>query len=196
MPIAESQAAEHHARVRDRLWDYDAYYRLTDEGEYFEIFDGRAQPMAPAPTDFHQRISGNLYYALRTFLAQHPLGELRYAPLDVIFSERIVTQPDLLFVRNEHRERLHQRGVFGAPDLVIEILSPSTALTDQRRKREVYAEQGVPEYWIVDPDAEAIEVLTLKDGTYETLAFARAGEPIRSSVLVGLELKADVVFGS
>ena len=117
MTTAEPQIADPYTKARDRLWTYEDYERLTEEGEYFEIIDGRALPRAPAPTDFHQRISGNLYYFLRMFLAQHPLGELRYAPLDVIFSEQLVTQPDLLFVQNEHRDRLQQRGVFGAPDL-------------------------------------------------------------------------------
>ena len=132
------------------------YLRFPDDGLRHELLDGE-HFVSPTPRIPHQRISQRLSFAMTAFVGEHGLGEVFVAPLDVILSEHDVLEPDLLFVSEARREIL-QDWVRGAPDLVVEVLSPSTRSRDLGIKRRIYRDRGVREYWIVDPDAEAVEI--------------------------------------
>ena len=171
-------------------------YRTTPADERYELLDGDLI-MVPAPNLKHQRVQGNLYYHLRFFITEHDLGELLPAPCDVVLSDTDVVQPDLLFISRQ-REHLLSSGenVRGAPDLAIEILSPSTADKDRGVKRELYGKHGVTEYWLVDPIAETVTIHRQQAGKLATTRTFGREETLRSPVLAGLKLHLDDIFSS
>jgi len=131
----------------------DDYNRSPDDGLRHEILDG-VEFVSPSPRIRHQDIAGELYYQLRSFLAQSPVGKVYIAPTDVILSHFDVVVPDFVFVTAERTTLINEKNIAGAPDLIIEILSPSSRRVDEEIKRQRYAHFGVREYWIVDPKAE------------------------------------------
>jgi len=147
---------------------YHDYVQLPGDKRY-ELVEGELF-LVPSPNLYHQRISRQLEMALWQYIGRHALGEVFDAPCDVVLSEINVVQPDLLFVSTERRGILADANVQGAPDLVVEILSPSTGQRDLGIKRSLYAKYGVPEYWIVDPDSQTIEVLSWTETGYRTEA--------------------------
>lgn len=146
-----------------KKYTYTDYLTWSDE-ERWEIIDGEAYNMTPAPTVEHQKIVGNLYYVLRRELdGKRCVPGL--SPLDVVLSEHDVVQPDIVIVCD--RSKIGTRAIEGAPDVVIEVLSPSTSRKDRREKRTLYEKAGVREYLLVDPDGVYVERFILgKDGTY------------------------------
>ena len=171
-------------------------YLTTPEDERYELLDGDLM-MVVAPNLRHQRVLLELARRLTRFIEDRGLGELFIAPCDVYLSETNVVQPDLLFV-SRAREHLLRDGqkVQGAPGLVIEILSPSSAETDRGTKRHLYGAHGVAEYWLVDPIAETISIHRQRGGVLPgTNTFSR-GQTLRSPLLVGLELHLDDIFSS
>ncbi|HXL56567.1 MAG TPA: Uma2 family endonuclease, partial [Chitinophagaceae bacterium] len=112
--------------------------------------------MSPAPSDPHQKILMRISSKLFDYVDTHQLGEVRVAPYDVYFNKRNVYQPDIVFIANENIKNIQEKGLFGAPDLVIEILSPKTAKYDLEDKRDVYERYGVKEYWAVDPASKQV----------------------------------------
>jgi Uma2 family endonuclease len=150
-------------RSRQR-WTYAEFARLPSEGSTrYEVIDGELA-VTPAPTGAHQRVVTNLVLALGAFVREHGLGEVLASPIDVLFGECDYFEPDVVFVRSDHAHLVGDRGIECPPDLVIEILSPSTAHRDRGIKLERYRHFGVPEYWIVDFEARAIEVWRLALG--------------------------------
>ena len=141
-------------------------YRHTPDDKRYELLDGELI-MAPAPRTAHQRTSRKIGNSLDTFVTENNLGEVFIAPYDVVLSNTDVVQPDLLFVSKERSYIVNEDNIRGAPDLVIEILSPSTAQRDRTLKRTLYALHGVPEYWQADTDAKIAMVLTLDNGEYK-----------------------------
>ncbi len=123
--------------------------------------------MSPAPIIAHQMILNKINIALSIFLIKKPLGEILISPVDVRFSKQNILQPDILFIKNENLDRIKKNNVFGAPDIVIEILSPSTSHYDLEEKKLVYERHGVQEYFIVEPNAKSVMTYFLKDGIYE-----------------------------
>lgn len=123
--------------------------------------------MSPAPQNLHQVVLFDIAYNLKTFLTKSHLGELRIAPFDVRFSSQNILQPDILFVKNENLNKINTKGLFGAPDLVIEILSPSTSQLDFEEKKLVYERFGVQEYFIVDPGSKMVYPYFLDKKEYE-----------------------------
>ncbi len=142
---------------------YQDYVLLPDDGKRYEILDGDLY-VTPSPTARHQKISRNLFLSLAQHVQTHGLGEVFYAPLDVILAEDSIAQPDILFISNE-RLPIVRDWVHGAPDLVIEILSPGTRERDRTLKRHLYARHGVRELWLVDPETKTVEVHSLDPAT-------------------------------
>lgn len=140
-----------------RRWTYDEFARLPNDGNRYEIIAGDLY-VTPAPTLIHQRIVTRLVVTLDSFVREYSLGELFVGPVDVLFAEGDYLAPDMVFVRADRSEILHERGVEGAPDLVIEVVSPSTAGRDRTLKRERYAAYGVAEYWVVDANTRRVEI--------------------------------------
>ena len=132
--------------------------QMPEDGNRYEAIGGVLY-VSPAPTLRHQWISGNLEEVLRRLLMNSGLGYVFHAPVGVEFpitDEGV--QPDIIFVSKSRADRMVKEGIRGAPDLVIEILSPSTAQRDRTIKRDLYERQGVPAYWLVDPETETVEV--------------------------------------
>ena len=171
-------------------------YRTTPEDKRYELLDGDLL-MTPAPNLKHQQVLLRLGSRLGPFIEERALGELFVAPCDVVLSDHDVVQPDLLFVSRE-RERLLSGGdaVRGAPDLVVEILSPATAGRDRGYKHALYARHGVAEYWLVDPMDETIAVHRLQDDAPAVARTFGRGQTLRSPLLAGFELDLDAVFPS
>ena len=134
---------------------YDDFLLFPDDGQRHELIDGEHY-VTPSPITRHQRISGDLYWLIRSFLEEHPIGEVFFAPLDVVLSHFDVVVPDLLYMSTERASSvLTEAHVRGTPELVIEIGSPGTRQRDETIKRRLYERSGVLEYWIVDPSVDA-----------------------------------------
>ena len=176
-------------------WTYQDYLHLPDDGMQYEIIKGVLY-MVPAPTTEHQRASRNLEFQMWEFARRHHLGEVFDAPTDVYLpGQETPVQPDILFVAAGRAGIIQERGIEGAPDLVVEILSPRTWWQDRKIKLPLYEETGVPECWIVDPDQGTIEVYGLERGVYALLGHWGRGEVVVSRVLPGFQVAVDQVLG-
>ncbi len=134
---------------------------LPDDRLRHELIDGE-HIVSPSPSFRHQAVLRNLAGRLFIHLLAHPLGEMVFAPFDVLLSEHDVVEPDLLYISNERKQlRLDARCLTGPPDLAVEVLSPSTRGLDERRKLRLYERFRVSEYWIVDPENETVQVYRL-----------------------------------
>ena len=150
--------------------------------------------MSPAPNRYHQEISSNIEFILMKYLEQNPIGKLYDAPFDVYLTEQNVLQPDKVFVANDRLFILTDDGAQGAPTLVIEILSGSTAHLDKKTKRKVYAGAGVPELWLVDPETKSIELYFLQDDPEKPAAVYQESDSFTSPCFPGLRIKAAEIF--
>lgn len=153
---------------------YKDYEALPADGRRYEIHDGELSVTA-APNTQHQRVSANLFIALRRHVEERGLGEVLYAPIDVILADTSIVQPDIVFLDPTRRSAVSRRGIEGPPTLAVEIISPSTTGIDRTTKRQLYAKYGVPYFWLVDPEARVIEALALDAGTY-VLAWRVSGD--------------------
>jgi len=179
-----------HPHVRflaEDIWD------TPDDGKRYEVIDGQLF-VTPPPVVMHQRSSGNVYYYLRVYLATHPIGEVFNAPIGLVLDDENGLQPDLVYVANEHRSIIAERGIEGVPDLVAEILSPSTRARDRGIKLRRYAAAGVPHYWIVDPRRRTLEAHRLGEAGYGRPTVYRSGEVFTPELFPGLEIPIDALF--
>jgi len=176
---------------------YEDYKSLPEsETKRYELLGGELV-VVPSPTEYHQRISGNLEFILRRFVRERDLGRVYYAPLDVVLgegAEREVVQPDIFFISKERYEIIAEEEIRGAPDLVVEILSPGTEDRDRHYKKTLYARYGVREYWIVDPGAKAVELHALGERGFELIKTYKHGETLSSPLLAGLAVDLEEVF--
>jgi Uma2 family endonuclease len=173
---------------------YADYVRLPDDGLRHEIIDGEHY-VTPSPAVRHQLISGRLFYAIQRYLEEHATGTIFYAPLDALLSEFDIVVPDLVYISNERSRYLTSKNLQGPPDLVIEILSPSTKRRDQILKRDLYERVGVQEYWVVDSVRDMIGVSRRESVS----AFGPPVEYARTATLTSplfpsLEMSLDRVF--
>ena len=182
------------AERHSKRWTYDDYARLDEEQRY-EIIDGELL-MAPAPDYLHQDWSRKLFRRMDKHVIDGKLGEVLYAPLDVVLDAENVIQPDLLFIANANLSILQARGVFGAPDLLVELISPSSVRRDRYLKKGLYARFGVKEYWIVDTANKAIEVWKLQNRQFELHCMVEEKGKVTSVVLAGLEFDLSEITGS
>jgi Uma2 family endonuclease len=162
------------------------------EGDRHELIDGELV-VTPSPAPRHQVIAKNLIFRLEQHIDERDLGTLIPAPIDVVLAPGDVLIPDVIFVRREERNAIGDRAIMSPPSLVIEILSPGTRRRDLNAKRLLYARYQVPEYWIVDPDARSVAVLSLIGGQYEEISHNADGT-LRSLVLPDLILTVEAVF--
>lgn len=162
---------------------YEEYLKTPEIKARFDIVYG-VMTIAPTPTVAHQRILGNLFWKLDQFVSEQQVGEVLFAPVDVIVQRDPLRtrQPDLLFVSNERASILGDQ-VDGGPDLVVEILSPSNSRSDLEAKLSDYATLGVSECWLVSPEARSVEILGLTEGSWVRLGISGLGEQVRSRVV-------------
>ncbi len=175
-------------------WTYRDYTALDDE-QHYEIVNG-VLLMPPAPSWSHQEIVGEIFAFLREHVRTHASGGVFTAPIDVELSPENVFQPDVVVLLKAHADRLQERHIVGAPDLVVEVASPSTALYDRLVKYDIYAHAGVPEYWIVNPETSLVEVLILESGHYRSLGRYSGQQTLPSQVVAGLEVPVEKFFAS
>ncbi|NPA79727.1 MAG: Uma2 family endonuclease [Thermotogae bacterium] len=180
-------------RPKEKVWTYEDYLHSTDEGRY-ELINGRLEKM-PAPSPYHQAILRELGFILFKFVKESGLGEIFYAPVDVVLDSHTVVQPDVVFIAKERMNMInYDRGIFGVPDLIVEIVSRGSFVRDKIEKFKMYERFGVKEYWIVYPGERAVEVWVLKDGKYELHSVAEGEGKVRSEVLKGLKVEVGEVF--
>jgi len=175
---------------------YDDFVQFPDDGQRHELIDGEHY-VTPSPNRKHQRVSGNIHLLIGAWLEQRPIGQLFYAPFDVVFSRFDVVEPDLLYMSNERAATvLTAANVQGTPELVIEIGSPGTRKRDETIKRRLYERAGVSEYWVVDPELDVVRVYQREGETFARPVelSAEAGDVLTTTLLSGLELPLARVF--
>lgn len=170
-----------------------ADYAALDEGAPYQLIDGELV-MSPAPTVYHQMVVWELGTTLRLFVNQRDLGLVVGAPVDVYFSETETYQPDLIYISKERLNIITEQKVVGAPDLVVEVLSPATGYYDLTKKRRVYQSYGVKEYWIVDPAAKTVEVFTNLGDAFEGIENTSPQTFVASRLLDGFEVELKTLF--
>ncbi len=168
-------------------------YMTTPEDKRYQLLDGELI-LAPAPTTRHQRILLRLYDEVNRFVQSNQLGEVLLSPCDVVLSDHDVLEPDLLFVSNSRSNIVTRANLQGAPDLVVEILSPGTAGYDRGYKQTLCGRHGVREYWLVDPDAATVEVLVESAQGLELAATYTREDILTSPLLAGLVIELAAVF--
>ncbi len=163
-------------------WTYADYAALPDDGNRYEIIAGVLY-MTPAPGTGHQSVSARMVTFLVTHVEFAGLGRVFAAPVDVELTPDTVVQPDIVVILSANLHRITSSRIIGAPDLVVEILSPGTAGYDRREKQDAYARAGVGEYWVVDPGAQTVELLTLDQGRYRSHGVFRGQARLPSSAI-------------
>jgi Uma2 family endonuclease len=175
---------------------YDDFLLFPDDGKRHELIDGEHY-VTPSPNTRHQRISGRLHLIIGSWLDANPIGQLFYAPFDVVFSNVDVVEPDLLYMSQERAaEILTTQHVSGVPELVIEIGSPGTRQRDETLKRRLYERVGVDEYWVLDPDLDSIRIYRRSTtGFGRPVEFsAEAADVLETPLLSGLAIPLARVF--
>jgi Uma2 family endonuclease len=166
---------------------------MPEGGPRYQLIDGDLH-MAPSPNLFHQEISRNLEIIIGTYLLANPIGKIFDAPIDVFLTETNVFQPDLLVVSTENFHLLKEDGIHGAPDLVIEILSPSTTKLDLGAKKRVFARCEVQEFWAVDPQTRKVAVYDLHQSEKEPVCTWLEGDEFECKLLPGLKFEVTKFF--
>ena len=171
---------------------YEDYCNAPEDVRY-ELLDGELV-VVPSPKEIHQRIQLAIGLALAFFVQNHALGRLYFAPFDVLFTDNDVAQPDLIFVSNERSHIITEDNIQGAPDLLVDVHSPSTVNRDKDFKRDLYERHGVLEYWMVDPYQKTVTVLLLGDDKYETESVYGEGQTLASPTVAGFTLDLNDTF--
>jgi Uma2 family endonuclease len=168
-------------------WTYNLYAALPEDGKRYEIVDGVLLDMSPAPGIPHQKAVLRLATYMLALIEDVGLGQVFVAPVDVELTPKRVFEPDIVVVLNAGRNKVQESHIVGAPDLVVEVVSPRTKRYDRTIKREAYARAGIREYWQMDPLACTIEVLYLEDGVYHSSGLLKGQDRLISRVVPTLE---------
>lgn len=182
----------------NKTYTYADYFKWKFD-ERVELIKGKVFKMSPAPNTWHQVITGEMFVKLRTFLEKNPCSVF-IAPFDVRFIRKskddhditTVLQPDICVVCD--RSKIDYRGCVGAPDLVVEVLSPGNNAKELKKKYEVYEESGVIEYWVISPQDQWLQIHTLTNGKFKQSPYYVSGDTVTSSVLPGFSLDLTGIF--
>ncbi len=174
---------------------YEDYLLFPEDGRRHELIDGE-RIVTPSAMEKHQRLVTRLILLLAGIAEREKLGRVYTAPFDVILSGEDVVQPDVLFVEAEHEGRITERGVQGAPDLVVEVTSEGSRRLDEVVKRKLYERFGVAEYWVVDPEIEVVKVYRREGEGFRRLGelSAEGGDVLATPLLPGLEIPLAALF--
>ena len=183
------------AGAKQGQWTYQTYATLPEDGRRYEIINGVLY-MTPSPNEWHQTTVGLVFRYLATQIEDSGLGRVYIAPFDVELVPDVVVQPDVCVILNAHRERVTFARISGAPDLVVEVVSPGTVSYDHREKQDAYARADVTEYWLVDPAARTAEVLVLEESRYRSLGVFEGEGLLPSSVVPQITAQAHQFFSS
>lgn len=149
--------------------------------------------MSRAPSFFHQEIVARFFYRLYDWVSKNKLGKVVAAPIDMVLSPHRVTQPDIVFIAQE-RLGIITREINGPVDLAVEVISLGKRNRDRIEKRDLYEQYGVKEYWIIDPEAQTVEVLFLENGRYRLSMRCTTGQSAASVLLPGFEIAVTALF--
>lgn len=174
------------AEVTPKL-TYEEFRQLPDDGKHYELVHGEVH-LSPSRSTKHQLILGNTSVSLGTYVRSARLGVLFCAPLDVCLNPDTALQPDLIFISAERVGIVQENFVAGAPELVVEVVSPSTTVHDRVTKLPIYAEAGVPEFWLIDSQARTVEVLKLQGKKYFVDATLAGDQVLTSNLFPGWQL--------
>lgn len=180
-------------KTTEELLTADDYRDLPEGPPHFQLVEGKLY-MTPSPEFYHQSVALNIASLIRYFLREHPFGKVAIAPSDVQLDFVNVHQPDVYFISNERLNILTKQGPVGAPDLVVEVLSKSTARLDKGPKLRVYARSGVKELWLVDKERKEVVVYRFAEAIQEPVATLRGRQTLTTALLPGLKLKLTEVF--
>lgn len=169
-----------------------AEYEKLPEGPPQQLINGEII-MSPAPSFYHQRIVVKLTTIFENYVSANNLGVVNASPIDVYLKEDEVYQPDIIFISNE-RKKIIDMNVKGAPDLIVEVLSPSNAYYDLVHKKNIYEETGVKEYWVVDPGEKTVEVYENKNKIFIPFSKARISGTVNSKILEGFSIEVEKLF--
>ncbi len=171
---------------KNKIWTYDDYITLPDDLNIYEIIEGELY-MAPAPIPKHQKICHNIQRLLGNYLQKNNAGEIYPSPVDVVFDKSNILQPDIIFIARDNLSIVTEKNIQGPPNLVIEILSPSTIRKDRISKLRVYARFEVKNVWIIDPDNQTLEAFELgKEKNYHLISSIAGEEEFRPSLFPDL----------
>ncbi|OIP41327.1 hypothetical protein AUJ95_03490 [Candidatus Desantisbacteria bacterium CG2_30_40_21] len=179
--------------LREDIWTYEDYLTLPNDGKTYQIIGGDLF-MTAAPLIYHQAISRNLAFIIWEFVKDHDIGDVFFSPIDVVFSSTNVVQPDIIYISKERLDIKKEKAIFGAPDLIIEILSPTTLQMDVLLKKVLYQRFGVREYWIVDPKEQKVDVFVLEGGKYEPKGTFFHQDVVEVKMIQGLKVNLTDVF--
>jgi len=180
------------ATTEKKKYTYADYLKTPDD-ERYELIEGELL-MTPSPVMRHQRISRKMLIALDNHVTDNDLGEVFDAPSDVYLDNENVVQPDILFVSKERFDIISEKNIQGTPDLVIEIISESTAYRDLVQKKKLYARFGVKEYWIVIPEESSVDIFTLKDNAFVLHKSYGKEDILQSPLLKKLKIELKKIF--
>jgi Uma2 family endonuclease len=172
---------------------FEQFRELPSDGKRYELVHGEVH-FIPTPNTRHQFTLQNLALSLGPYARMNHLGEYLVAPLDVRLGEKTVLQPDLIYISNARAGIIQENWIEGAPDLAVEVLSPSTAGHDRATKLPIYASVGVPEVWFIDPKAKTVEVLTLQGAKYLVEATYAGHHVLTSNLFPGWKLPLAELF--
>ena len=176
--------------LTDKKYTIEDYLKL-DDGNRYELIEGELI-LVPRPRLKHQKIGLKIANFFVNFLEQNPIGEI-YSDVDVYLGDKVVA-PDVLFIAKERLNIAGELNIQGAPDLVVEVLSPSTASYDKKIKSQLYFTNGVKEYWLVDPDQQLVEVLIAGEKEWRWAGVFDQEDVLTTALLPGLQVKLDEVF--
>ncbi|MBU1487598.1 Uma2 family endonuclease [bacterium] len=179
------------SKIKFTYKDYQSLPASFDK--QYEILGGDLV-MVPAPVPYHQRVSRNLEFLLWDFVKKNELGEIFYAPIDVLLGNETIVQPDICFITKKRLSIIKKKLIKGAPDLVVEVFSPGTARIDTGIKETLYARHKVKEYWKVDPEAETIETLKLGEAGYVRLGLYGREDLLGSPLFSNLKIALSEIF--
>ncbi len=186
--------------LKNKKFTYKEYLLIEDTKQY-EILRGNLISY-PTPTSYHQWYRKNISMILNGFVRNNQIGYIFSAPTDVILDEENVVQPDLIFIKQENRDKIQKRGIFGNPDIVIEIVSQSTLTRDTFEKRDIYEKFGITEFWLVYPEMECVQVFAIENNKYHIFSEGAVESydnkilpnSAKSKVLEGLTVKLEKIF--
>ena len=181
----------YHTTEKQKLTYSD--YAAKDDGFRYELINGELL-MAPAPSIYHQRSNYKLVKLLGNYIDDNKLGWLYDSPTDVILDKFNTVQPDILFVSNENFSRFKENAIYGAPDFVVEIISPYSIHRDRYLKKELYELHGVKEFWLMDIENKSVEVFNNNNGHFDLFSLTVEKGKIESNLFPDLEIMIEDIL--
>jgi len=179
--------------TKTKKYNYQDYLNLPDDGKRYEVINGELI-MVAAPNTIHQNIIIKIIYEIEGYLRKQKMGKIFCAPTDIKFNDTNVVQPDILFISQDRLNIITENNIVGAPDLIMEILSPGTAYYDLLEKKELYEQCGVKEYWIVDPKKQRVDIYINVGQQFDLNQRVELEGVLKSSVMKGFEVKIENIF--